>query len=59
MSSLCTNYCTIYKTLRFTITMYVGYSEIKERFAIKKYVLIIGKKTNMHVVAHTFTNISI
>jgi hypothetical protein len=38
--------------------MYVGYPESKERFAIKKYVLIIGKKTNMQVVAHTFTNIS-
>jgi hypothetical protein len=39
--------------------IYVGYSESKERFAIKKYVLIIGKETNMQVVAHTFTNISI
>jgi hypothetical protein len=39
--------------------LYVGYSESKERFAIKKYVLIIGKETNMQVVAHTFTNISI
>jgi hypothetical protein len=38
---------------------YVGYSESKERFAIEKYVLIIGKETNMQVVAHTFTNISI
>jgi hypothetical protein len=38
---------------------YEGYPESKERFAIKKYVLIIGKKTNMHVVAHTFTSISI
>jgi hypothetical protein len=37
---------------------YEGYPESKERFAIKKYVLIIGKKTNMHVVAHSFTNIS-
>jgi hypothetical protein len=42
-----------------TFLMYVGYPESKERFAIKKYVLIIGKKTNMHVVAHTFTSISI
>jgi hypothetical protein len=37
---------------------YVGYSESKERFAIKKKVLIIGKETNVQVVAHTFTNIS-
>jgi hypothetical protein len=39
--------------------MYVEYSKSKERFAIKKKVLIIGKETNMQVVAHTFTNISI
>jgi hypothetical protein len=38
--------------------MYVEYPESKERFAITKYVLIIGKKTNVQVVAHTFTNIS-
>jgi hypothetical protein len=41
------------------ISFYVGYSKSKERFAIKKYVLVIGKETNMHVVAHTFTNISV
>jgi hypothetical protein len=39
--------------------IYEGYPESKERFAIKKYVLTIGKKTKMHVVANTFTNISI
>jgi hypothetical protein len=38
--------------------IYEGYPESKVRFAIKKYVLIIGKKTNMQVVAHTFTNVS-
>jgi hypothetical protein len=37
---------------------YVGYPESKEHFAIKKYALIIGKKTNIQVVARTFTNIS-
>jgi hypothetical protein len=39
--------------------MYEGYSESKERFALKKKVLKRGKETNMQVVAHTFTNISI
>jgi hypothetical protein len=38
--------------------LYVGYPESKERCAIKKYVLIIGKKTNTQVVAHSFTNFS-
>jgi hypothetical protein len=38
--------------------IYKGYPESKKHFAIKKYVLIIGKKTNMQVVAHTFTNFS-
>jgi hypothetical protein len=38
--------------------MYEEYPESKVRFAIKKYVLIKGKKTNMQVAAHTFTNIS-
>jgi hypothetical protein len=27
---------------------YEGHLESKERFAIKKYLLIIGKKKNMH-----------
>jgi hypothetical protein len=40
------------------ILKYVGYPESKECFAIKKYVLIIGKKMNKQVVAHTFTNFS-
>jgi hypothetical protein len=39
-------------------TLYEGYPESKERVAIKTYVLIIGNKTNMQVVAHTFTNFS-
>jgi hypothetical protein len=38
--------------------IYVGYPEGKERFAIRIYVLIAGKKTNMQVVAHTFPNLS-
>jgi len=35
--------------------MYEGHLESKERFAIKKYLLIIGKKKNMQVLSHTFT----
>jgi hypothetical protein len=38
--------------------LYEGYPESEERVAIKKYVLIIGKETNMQVVAHTFNNFS-
>jgi len=33
--------------------LYEGHLEIKERFAIKKYLLIIGKKKNMQVLSHT------
>jgi len=38
--------------------MYEWYLESKERFAIKKYLLTIGKKTNMQVSSHTFTYFS-
>ena len=37
---------------------YRGHLESKERFAIKKYLLIIGKKKNMQVLSHTFTYFS-
>ena len=37
---------------------YEGHLESKERFAIKKYLLIIGKKNNMQVLSHTFTYFS-
>ena len=37
---------------------YEGHLESKERFAIKKYLLIIGKKKNMQVLSHTFTYFS-
>ena len=37
---------------------YQGHLESKERFAIKKYLLIIGKKKNMQVLSHTFTYFS-
>ena len=33
--------------------IYEGHLESKERFAIKKYLLIIGKKKNMQVFNHT------
>jgi hypothetical protein len=36
-----------------------GSSESKERFAIQRYLLIIGKKQNMQVLSHTFTYFSI
>ena len=32
--------------------------ESKERFAIQRYLLIIGKKQNMQVLSHTFTYFS-
>ena len=37
---------------------YEGHLESKERFAIQRYLLIIGKKQNMHVLSHTFTYFS-
>jgi hypothetical protein len=37
---------------------YEGHLESKERFAIKKYLLRIGKKKNMQVLSHTFTYFS-
>jgi len=38
--------------------MYEGHLESKERFVIKKYLFIIGKKNNMQVLSHTFTYFS-
>ena len=43
---------------RTQVFMYEGHLESKERFAIKKYLLIIGKKKNMQVLSHTFTYFS-
>jgi len=47
-------------TLKFTlnINIYEGNLESKERFAIKKYLLIIWKKKNMQVLSQTFTYFS-
>jgi hypothetical protein len=42
----------------FVKKIYEGHSKIKERFAIKKYLLIIGKKNNMQVLSHNFTYFS-
>jgi len=41
-----------------TATLYEVHLESKERFAIKKYLLITGKKKNMQVLSHTFTYFS-
>jgi hypothetical protein len=38
--------------------LYEGHLESKERFDIKKYLLMIGKKKNMQVLSHTFTYFS-
>ena len=38
--------------------LYEGHSESKERFAIQRYLLIIGKIENMQVLSHTFTYFS-
>ena len=37
---------------------YEARSESKERFAIQRYLLIIGKKQNMQILSHTFTYFS-
>ena len=37
---------------------YEGHLESKERFAIQRYLLIIGKRKNMQVLSHTFTYFS-
>ena len=36
-------------------SVYEGHLESKERFAIQRYLLIIGKKQNMQFLSHTFT----
>ena len=38
--------------------LYEGHLESKERFAIQRYLLIIGKTQNMQVLSHTFTYFS-
>ena len=48
----------ILRTIKIRKTNYEGHLESKERFAIKKYLLIIGKKKNMRVLSHTFAYFS-
>ena len=43
---------------KYIFKIYEGHLESKERFAIKKYLLIIRKKKNMQVLSHTFTYFS-
>jgi hypothetical protein len=40
------------------VQKYEGHLESEERFAIKNYLLIIGKKKYMQVLSHTFTYFS-
>jgi hypothetical protein len=46
------NLC-MYEFVCMYVCMYEGRSENKERFAIQRYLLIIGKKQNMQVLSHT------
>ena len=48
----------LYFFQKLQLQLYKGHLESKERFAIKRYLLIIGKKQNMHVLSHTFTYFS-
>ena len=51
----------IIRTYRYNASlhkMYEGHLESKERFAIQRYLLIIGKKNNMQVLSHIFTYFS-
>ena len=43
------------KNQQLAAEKYEGHLESKERFAIQRYLLIIGKKKNMQVLWHTFT----
>ena len=47
-----------FSTLPGPTAIYEGHLESKERFALKKCLLIIGKKKNMQVLSHTFTYFS-
>ena len=52
------NYVSSVGSLQLQMCMYECRSESKERFAIQRYLLIIGKKQNMQVLSHTFTYFS-
>ena len=53
--NLCRSVILLYGCKKYSALIYEGHLESKERFAIKKYLLIIGKKKNMQVLSHTFT----
>ena len=53
-----TGYTVCFRLYSISSFNYEGHLESKERFAIKKYLLIIGKKKNMQVLSHTFTYFS-
>ena len=48
-------FCDVQK---WNFPLYEGHLESNERFAIQRYLLIIGKKQNMQVLSHTFTYFS-
>jgi len=48
----------ILRRMERDMVIYEGHLESKERFAIKKYLLIIRKKKNMQVLSHNFTYFS-
>jgi len=50
--------CNLKDHLISVASYYEGHLESKERFAIKKYLLTLGKKKNMQVLSHTFTYFS-
>jgi len=58
-AAISVNYTSEFRELFEANTLsYEGHLESKERFAIKKYLLIIEKKQNMQVLSHTFTYFS-
>jgi len=50
--------CNVLRLIKSIPHLYKGCSESKERFAIQRYLLIIGKKQNMQDLSHTFTYFS-
>ena len=50
--------CKQMRNMQNILWNYEGHLESKERFAIQRYLLIIGKKQNMQVLSHTFTYFS-
>ena len=57
-SFYCWGISFLFETELISSSILRGDLEGKERFAIKKYLLIIGKKKNMQVLSHTFTYFS-